>query len=401
MPSFAEWLTEQKLALPNGKPRSFVPALDPDAQVGWAVESRKTGRSSRHHVLNNLPGTRALCPLTRRTKEVDALLSTDFRQALEQTIAPFGPELLKRATNYLYLRETKASFELEGEHPSEAKLERFVAQLHDVAREPGLRPDVLLAWQNALVEPRFKAGGYRTDQNYVGEASRIGRRERVHYVCPKPEDVPDLMNGLFSIDALDAGLPPLVHAAALSFAFVFIHPYDDGNGRIHRLLLHYLLRRRGVTPDGVVFPISAAMLDNKRGYDDVLESFSRPLLQEVEYSLDEEGQMTVDGDSVRHYRYFDLTPMVEALGRWIRITLEKDFPDELGWLQSWDKARTEMQRVVDMPEKLLRLFVTLTLGNQGKLSAAKRDRFSKLTDEEVAKLEALVQENLLPFHRGT
>jgi hypothetical protein len=395
----AEWLTGCRLELPNGKPRPYVPALDPETHVGWSVGSRKTGRSTRHHVLNNLPGTAALCPLTRRTQAVNELLQTDFREALEKTVAPYGPELLKRATNFLYLKETKASFELEGEHPSDARLERFVAQLQEVSRAPWLRAETLLGWQNALVESRFKATGYRTDQNYVGEASRFGRRERAHYVCPKPEDVPSLMDGLFSIDALDAGLPPLVHAAALSFAFVFIHPYDDGNGRIHRLLLHYLLHRRGVTPDGIVFPVSAAMLDNRRDYDDVLESFSQPLLREVEYALDEEGRMSVEGSTVNHYRYFDLTPMVEALGRWIHVTLDRDFPDELGWLQAWDKTRSQMQRIVDMPEKLLRLFVTFTLGNSGHLSAAKRQRFAMLTDEEVARLETLVRDNLLPFRR--
>jgi hypothetical protein len=47
----------------------------------------------------------------------------------------------------------------------------------------------------------------------------------------------------------------------LSFVFVFVHPFEDGNGRIHRHLIHHMLAMRGFSPIGVVFPVSAAILD--------------------------------------------------------------------------------------------------------------------------------------------
>lgn len=37
------------------------------------------------------------------------------------------------------------------------------------------------------------------------------------------------------------GLDPLAHAALVSFAFVFLHPFMDGNGRLSRFLLHHCL----------------------------------------------------------------------------------------------------------------------------------------------------------------
>jgi Fic family protein len=51
------------------------------------------------------------------------------------------------------------------------------------------------------------------------------------------------------------GLDPIVSAACLAFGFVFIHPFEDGNGRTHRWLLHHVLARRGFTPAGVNFPV--------------------------------------------------------------------------------------------------------------------------------------------------
>ena len=44
---------------------------------------------------------------------------------------------------------------------------------------------------------------------------------------------------------LESRIDPVVAATVSSFAFVFIHPFEDGNGRIHRFLIHYMLSKRG------------------------------------------------------------------------------------------------------------------------------------------------------------
>ena len=57
-------------------------------------------------------------------------------------------------------------------------------------------------------------------------------------------------------------LDPVVAASALAFGFVYIHPCADGNGRLHRYLLHHVLARRGFNPPGVAFP-SATILERE------------------------------------------------------------------------------------------------------------------------------------------
>jgi Fic family protein len=50
----------------------------------------------------------------------------------------------------------------------------------------------------------------------------------------------------------------------VSFVFDFLHPFSDGNGRIHRFLLHHVLARRRFGPEGIVLPVSAVILNRPR-----------------------------------------------------------------------------------------------------------------------------------------
>ena len=209
----------------------------------------------------------------------------------------------------------------------------------------------LVDLQNRIVDPRFRDPDYRTSQNYVGEA--VGwQREKVHFACPKPEDLPVLMDGLIAAHQRMGRDPfsPVAHAAAVAYGFVFLHPFEDGNGRIHRFLIHNVLARRGFTPQGIMFPVSAAMLRNAAEYDASLEAFSRKLMPLVEYTLDEEGRMVVQNDTVTWYRYIDMTPQVEALFRFIEKTINTELVEELDFLRSYDQSKQAIQALVDSPE---------------------------------------------------
>ena len=74
-------------------------------------------------------------------------------------------------------------------------------------------------------------------------------------------------------DAID----PVIAASALSFGFVFIHPFMDGNGRLHRYLIHESLSVAGFTPKGIILPVSTVIVANLDRYKSALEVFSRPL----------------------------------------------------------------------------------------------------------------------------
>lgn len=187
-------------------------------------------------------------------------------------------------------------------------------------------------------------------------------------------------------------VPAIIHAAAISYGFVFFHPFEDGNGRIHRFLIHNILSLRGAIPRGLMFPVSAAMLKNPAFYVHSLEMFSNPLMRLIEYELDDLGQMTVSGKTGGWYRYIDMTAQAEALYDFVKITIEHELVEEFDFLVNYDKTKHAIQAIVDMPDRLIDLFIQLCLQNNGRLSAGKRgSHFGLLTDEELANMEDAVR----------
>jgi Fic family protein len=190
----------------------------------------------------------------------------------------------------------------------------------------------------------------------------------------------------------EGGVSVVAHAAAVAYGFVFLHPFGDGNGRIHRFLIHNILARRGFTPKDIMFPVSASMLKAPADYDASLEAFSKPLMPLVEYSLDDEGRMTVRNDTATWYRYIDMTPQAEALFRFIERTINAELVEELSFLANYDRTKKAIQEIVDMPDQKIDLFIRCCLQNNGRLGARKRaNHFDFLSDKEVGRMEEAVQ----------
>ncbi|PIV02350.1 MAG: cell filamentation protein Fic [Syntrophobacterales bacterium CG03_land_8_20_14_0_80_58_14] len=384
-----EFLTGRTLPLDDLRQGNYIDLLEPDEY--YTVTPARPVR--RQRINDNLPGDRLFCPTVRRTTALRDFETSDLPQRCRQVLSAYSPELLKRALGYLYAKETKSSFEIEHIKPASNRIERFVALLQLAEQEDFCEKKRLIELQNRIVDERFRASDYRQTQNYVGEAV-AWQKEKIHFVSPKPEDLAGLMEGLVAAHRrMDAGsMPAVIHAAAVAYGFVFLHPFEDGNGRIHRFLIHNILARSSFTPEGVMFPVSASMLKDPAGYDASLEAFSRHLLALVEYSLDEEGRMTVHNDTAGWYRYIDMTPQAEALFGFIDQTIDTELAGELAFLAHYDKAKRAIQEIADMPDREIDLFIRFCLQNNGRLSARKRlDHFDFLSDEEIARMEQAVQ----------
>jgi Fic family protein len=383
-----ELLTEKQLDVPDVIPSGYIDLLDPEIHFTGA---RRLVR--RQRINDNLLGPGKYSPLVRRTGTLTTYLEKGLAQEARAVVKSCDPVILARAVHYLFTKETKSSFALEGEAPSKDRTERFVTALMKASGLDATSKDAFVQLQNAIVDPRYAQNNWRTTQNFVSQ-TLPDYSEDVHFVCPKPEDVPGLMDSWMEmvrrLELPGVGIDPVVAATVAAFGFVFIHPFDDGNGRIHRFLVHHILSKLGFTPPGILFPVSAAMLRDRLAYDQVLEGFSGSIMPFIHYDLDLERGMTVQNDTAQLYRYFDATAQAEYLYRSIEETIHRDLRDEIGFLAVFDAALRATLNIVDMPNRRASLLVRLILQNKGKLSKGKRTSFSEITDQEINRIENAV-----------
>lgn len=386
-----ELLSDNLLNLSKPVSGNYTNLLDEEKYV-----TGKTKKESRWRINNNLLGTKAYCPVVRKTKELKELLDLNIQEEIKRLEGNFSPDVFRRAIRYLYNKETRSSYEIEREKPSADRMEKFVALLTKAGTETNealVSAKRLLILQNAIVDFRFAATQIRNFQNFVGE-SLPNYQEQIHYVCPPPAILPSLMHGLWLTTLKTEGTPPEIRSALISFGFVFIHPFEDGNGRIHRFLIHDVLAHDKLVPQGLIIPVSAHMLNHIREYDHILEKYSKPLMQRVSYTRNEDGSIVVTNISALtgYYRYPDLTDHCIYLIKTLHATLREDMPDELLFMQRYDEAKRELQRIVDMPDKDINLMLNFLHQNAGTFPKRRREHFKKLTDEEITQMQVAYRE---------
>lgn len=386
-----ELLTGERLELPDAPPQSPVPVLEPDKHYTAA------GRPSlRHRVIDNLLGDARFCPIVRRTATLDRFDALGLDQRAATLVREADPSLLARAIGYLYTKETKSSFAIEHEEPGNRE-ERFVANLATIGT---LRLDdeaSLTELQNSIVDPRYREAGFRKPgerEVWIGETLG-GWRERVHHIGARSGSTPTLMAGWLAMRRVEGPGAALVEAATKAFAFVFIHPFGDGNGRIHRLLIHHVLAQRGYLPRSLIAPISAVIAGDLARYDAVLEQFSARVLPCVDYRFekrDADTTLIITNDPDDFHRYPDLTVQCEATFGWLQRAIEEELVREIDFLRRFDELRARMREIVDMPDRKEQLFVKVVLDNKGKLAKRKRELFAELDDATITALEAVFAE---------
>jgi len=381
-----ELLTKKTLDVPNVPPTNNVALLDP------ALHVTSVGtRVRRQRVIDNLLGNADYCPTIRRTEILDAAMARGLEAEAKKIVEDCDPVILRRAVHYLFTKETKSSFAIEGEKTTSERTERFVGALTHAPEFDTSNKSAFAGLQNAIVDRRYAEKDWRTGQNYVSETRR-DYAEIIHFVCPKPDDVSSLMDGWMRMVARVESdhVDPVCAAALTGFGFVFIHPFEDGNGRIHRLLIHHSLAKLGYTPKGIIFPVSAAMLRDLARYDKALNAFSRKITPFIEYRMDDAQHMTVLNETKNLYPYFDATAQAEYLYQCVAETIEKDLREEIGFIVKYDRALDEIKEIVHMPDKRASLLARLIMQNKGKLAKSKRDLFSEITDDELARIEQAV-----------
>lgn len=386
---FYETLTGSTLDIEDAETVTAVDALDPKACFTGAPHLSK-----RHRVRDNLLGRGDYCPIIRRTETIQAFMERDLTQKAAETIGRTGKHLIARATSFLLLADSRASFEIEGERPPRNRLERWGRAVLQAGKNQ-LSLDELNRLHGILIEDmRFIRAGLRPDGVFLGERDLVGD-PLPEFIGARPEDLANLVAGMLAANERmrESDLDPVLQAAATAFGFVYFHPYQDGNGRLHRCLIHHVLAEREFTPPGMVFPVSSVMLDRIDEYRKTLQEHSGSLMEFIDWQPTPDRNVQVTSDTADLYRYFDCTVEAEFLYNCVAHTVEHDLPNEIDFLRRQDEAQSRIMEIVDMPDRLAQDLLMFMRQNNGKIPTRRRKReFAALTDKEAKKIEAIYSE---------
>ncbi len=239
--------------LPSPIPREL--ALGPESMAAISRADLALGRLSGLAMLINDPelllgpsmAQEALS--SSRIEGTQASLS-DVLSA-ESADEPIEDENLREVNNYLNAaaqgRELMQSWPL---------TQRFFCELHST----------LLA--NVRGEEKFP-GELRRSPVWIGSPN--ARPETARFIPPHHDCLGDLLADWERFVNEPATMPPVLRAALMHYQFETIHPFLDGNGRIGRLLIGFLLVADGVLSAPIV-PISGYFERNRDAYYDRLQA---------------------------------------------------------------------------------------------------------------------------------
>lgn len=385
---FYEWLTGTRLSLPDSQASNWTDAIDAER---WFTAPPVL--SQRHKVRDNLPGTPAYCALVSRDCDF-AESSPEYAMSRVQELqGREGEEMIRRVARRMLLKDSKSTYQIESENPSAHAISQWAQAVHDAGQRP-LSEKLLYDLQAMMFKDRrFITLGRRHGGVFLGD--RVDNVPYPTWIGARPEDIGGLFDGLFAAHQrmLASDVPAVAHAAIMSFGLIYIHGFDDGNGRLSRYALQHVLAERGMTPLGVILPVSKAIFRDIDGYHAVFKANDTARMPFIEWQPTNNGNVVVTNDTIDLYRYTDMSRETAYLTHRVAATLKDDLPKEIIEVRHRDRAIDSMRRIVDMPDNEIERLMMFIKQNGGVLGKNRRKKdYKELSDGEVEQLEDAVRD---------
>ena len=229
----------------------------------------------------------------------------------------------------------------------------------------------LCAWQAAFFPSGFsegrqiEVGKYRSNEEHI--ISGMFEREKIHYIAPSPDRVEGEMERFLAWFDSEEPVSSVIRSAVAHFWFVSIHPFEDGNGRLARILSDMQLAR-GEKSDYRFYNISSQINKDKNHYYDILEKMQHG-----------------DGDLTEWLVWY-LQKLIDALDEAEAIVtsiLNKSF--------FWQKASS-----IPMTERQTEMLNLFLDGYESKITSKTWASLAKCSkDTAIRDIQDLVEKNIL------
>ena len=234
-----------------------------------------------------------------------------------------------------------------------------------------LTKEKLCAWQAAFFSSGYSEGSqieigqYRTNEEHI--VSGLFGREKIHYIAPSPNRIEEEMKKFLTWFDDEEPVSSVIRSGIAHFWFVSIHPFEDGNGRLARILSDMLLAR-GENSEFRFYNVSSQINKDKNRYYDILERMQHG-----------------DGD-ITEWLVWYMQKLVEALNEADSIVttiLNKSF--------FWQKAAT-----VPMTERQTQMLNLFLDGYAAKITSKTWATLAKCSrDTAIRDIQNLVDKNIL------
>lgn len=234
-----------------------------------------------------------------------------------------------------------------------------------------LTKEKLCAWQAAFFSSGYSEGSqieigqYRTNEEHI--VSGLFGREKIHYIAPSPNRIEEEMKKFLTWFDDEEPVSSVIRSGIAHFWFVSIHPFEDGNGRLARILSDMLLAR-GENSEFRFYNVSSQINKDKNRYYDILERMQHG-----------------DGD-ITEWLVWYMQKLVEALNEADSIVttiLNKSF--------FWQKAAT-----VPMTERQTQMLNHFLDGYEAKITSKTWATLAKCSrDTAIRDIQNLVDKNIL------
>lgn len=354
-------------------------------------------RSRKYRVDFNGIGPYAFCPVVARSAALEERGQAVLGRLRSWVDDPRNQGVLDRVMNWAYLSETRDSYAIENETAAPDKERAFLQAMEQLREQRPLSEEYLVGLQNLVITNAIgQEPAFRPKQNWLQRGGHGALA--VRYLPPPPAQVPALMDGLMRMaNAREGDVPPLVRAALVSFGFVFVHPFMDGNGRLSRLLAHHSLSFHEALPtvngNPALLPLSVAMKRHEADYLAALESFSRPARQlwDVTYIADNEFLFDFRSSPLV-YAHWSGEAAAAFVTRCAEQALEQSLIDETAFLLAYDRAYDRIDREFDLPNRTINLLIQWIRQNNCRMPARRRNasELLSLKPPQIERIETIV-----------
>ena len=159
-------------------------------------------------------------------------------------------------------------------------IDSVVSVMLEAMRDYGQRltKEKLCAWQAAFFPSGYsdgsqiEVGKYRTHEEHI--VSGMFGHEKIHYIAPSPERIEGEMERFLAWFDAEQPVSIVIRSAIAHLWFVSIHPFEDGNGRLARILSDMILAR-GEKSEFRFYNVSSQINKDKNHYYAILERTQR------------------------------------------------------------------------------------------------------------------------------